>query len=162
MNHQAVCTAITDDLALTWLHTQDAAFEVLAFAKHHSLRVRQVTGALVALERTGVVVQHRIYYPGPFVSGRPLLGVVLTRRGQCGWIHGRAAVLLPDSLSQLEAVKYLLRGGRSVSAQELEVQLTITRLRAHQLVLMLRALDVVHAAVDATGHFTDIRLRPQA
>ncbi|GHF65002.1 hypothetical protein HNQ07_004648 [Deinococcus metalli] len=153
MKPRDVRAAIMDELALAWLQVPGHAFVSWALAEAHGLNVLSVGRALVELREAGSVL---LYRPD---GDAMLVSVVLTPQGQVAWIHDRAESCLPGVRAQQRLVYQFLQQQEPISAATLEASLGLPALRVHQLVLIMRSLGSVQAAVDAAGHFTKIRGR---
>ena len=154
MDRPTLKQTVVDELALTWLQVPGHAFALSTFAWAQGMMALELERVLLELEREGAV---RVQYHG--LGVRPVT-VVLTQEGRVGWIHGRSATLLPGSDQQLlELTAWLQRSG-PVSEHDIDRKLWVSPVRAHQLVLMLRGLGRVRAAVGADGRFEGVEGRP--
>lgn len=154
MDVQTLKQTVVDELALTWLQVPGHVFVLPGFAWTRGVMALEVERVLLEMEREGVV---RLQYAAH--GGRPA-GVVLTPDGQVSWIHGRSATLLLGADEQLLELTVWLPHAGLVSERDIDRRLWVTPLRAHQLVLMLRCLGRVHAAVGVDGRFEGVRWRP--
>ncbi|GHF61439.1 DNA-binding MarR family transcriptional regulator [Deinococcus metalli] len=156
MKPRDVRAAIMDELALAWLQVPGHAFVPWALAEAQGVNVLSVGRALVELREAGSVLLYRQEGDAMLVS------VVLTPQGQAEWINDRAESCLPGVRVQQRLMYQLLQRQEHVSAATLEAFLGLPALRVRQLVLIMRSLGSVQAAVDAAGHFTEIRVRRSA
>ncbi|MFC3833462.1 hypothetical protein [Deinococcus rufus] len=154
MDRQTLAQAVVDDLALTWLQVPGHAFSLSGFARARGLTSAEVERAVLGLAREGVV---RVQYAR---SALTLTAVVLTHAAQERWIHDRSAALLPGSERQLLRVTTWLHRVGPVAEQDIVRKLGVLPSRAHQLVVMLRCLGRVQAAVGVGGRFEEVRCRP--
>ena len=153
MNRGVLQQTIIDELALTQLQEPGHAFSLPDFVWLQGMLGVEVERVVRALERDGTV---RVQYAG---AGMIPVAVRLTQDGLAHWIDSRSATLLPGSQEQLQVLKAYVQRSGPVSTQDIEHSLSVPPLRAHQLVVLLRSLGLVSAAVDAAGQFTAIRWR---
>lgn len=155
MKDAALADALIEALALDWLHGHRTPITLRSFARVRKRPVTDVRRVVLQLQHAGTVTLH----PVRAAPERPDVGIVLTRDGQCTWVEARAAQVLPDVHAQVPAARQLLRDRPGISEEVVAQELALDRQQAHQVVLMLRCLDGVHAALDVHGQFTALRLR---
>lgn len=155
MKSSELRAAIVEELALSWLQVPGHAFVSWQFADVHGLNALELNRALMDLREAGWILLNQ--WEGTVLPG----GVVLTAQGQVAWIHDRAESRLPGVRAQQRLVFQFLQRHQPVSAGTLETRLGLPGWRVHQLVLIMRSLGSVQAAVDDRGQFTEIQvLRP--
>ncbi|THF85594.1 hypothetical protein E7T09_16735 [Deinococcus sp. KSM4-11] len=145
---------ITDELALTWLQVPGHTFSPVAFARTQGVSAVDVGRALLRLQDAGHVLLSR----SAGVSG---VTAVLTPFGQRDWVSGLAASSLAGSRAQMRQAYQFVQAAQPVTAQDVQEHLALPAERVHQLLLMLRSLGSIQAAVDAEGRFTDVRVHPR-
>lgn len=153
MNRQILKQTLLDELALTCLQVPNHAFSLPDFIRAQGMLGVEVERVVLELAQDGLI---RLQYAGP--DQQPT-GARLTHDGLVHWLYRRSATLLPGAEEQLQVLRGYLQRSGPVSAQDIEQRLSVPPLRAHQLVILMRSLGQVQAAVDAAGQFTAIRWR---
>ncbi|WP_412027945.1 hypothetical protein [Deinococcus yunweiensis] len=155
MDDAALGIELMEALALDWLHGHATPITLHTFAHARGRPVADVRRATVSLQLAGAARFH----PTPSPYTQQDVAMVLSRHGQCVWVQTRAELAFPGTHAQLTALRQVLQGRPGGTEDEVAQQLHLTRGWARQLIMMLRALDQVYAAVDAHGQFIDLRLR---
>ncbi|WP_295818859.1 hypothetical protein [uncultured Deinococcus sp.] len=156
MKDSALSVELLDALALDWLYGHHTPVTLQTFAHDRGRPVADVRHVLLELQLADTVMLRPMRTSPPELQD---ITIVLTRRGQCAWVKERAEQALPGVHAQLQAARQVLRRHPGVSEDAVAQHLALSSLQVRQVVLMLRCLHDVHAALDAQGRFTDLRLR---